>query len=101
MQVSTSTASGSSAPLPDGSSEDFVRSMRLRFREQAARFLEDVSFDVGAVLARDASCQDEETRVRLAELQKGLTEQVQHMQTIIKKEKCTIAASNHKVRGGP
>ncbi|XXQ31684.1 Uncharacterized protein PBTT_02142 [Plasmodiophora brassicae] len=96
MQVSTSTASGSSAPLPDGSSEDFVRSMRLRFREQAARFLEDVSFDVGAVLARDASCQDEETRVRLAELQKGLTEQVQHMQTIIKKEKCTIAASNHK-----
>lgn len=139
-------------------SEDYVKDVRIRFREQAARFLEDVSLDVGAVLARDLSLQDEDTKVemrrfrcslflvssfqrehlvvflchscerstfpedwvfkvlrfcnriaiwiltwkmaqfRLSELQKGLSEQVQHMQKVIKKDKSVLVASTvHRV----
>lgn len=70
--------------------------MRLRFRQQAARFLQDVSEDVGSVLTQDASVQDSTTKLRLFELQQGINQQVQHMNKIIQQEKIAITTSNKK-----
>lgn len=79
-----------------GSSKEHVQSMRLRFRQQAARFLQDVSEDVGSVLTQDASVQDSTTKLRLFELQQGINQQVQHMNKIIQQEKIVITSSNKK-----
>ena len=78
------------------SSEQYVRSMRLRFRQQAARFLQDVSEDVGSVLAQDAAMYDGSTKMQLYTLQQGITNQVTHMNKIIERERLSMAAAAKK-----